>query len=123
MTTSYIKWTQEQTFSFEIENFAKGLEKIGFCRLSLLCETIDLDEIEVRKHIRKASGNGENSCIIDGWKFSWLSIDDFRGFLKSKNIPLAPRMGRIHGKLKKEKKDFENGDYELNKLVDKFTIK
>jgi len=120
---TYIKWVREEVLSWEVENFTKGVEKFGVRNLSLFCEMIGIDEKIVRVEIKKSEKDGNKSCIVSGWKISWMSIDDVRAKLKTKGIALAPRVGKLTGRARKDKKDFQPGDFELNKIIERFMVK
>jgi hypothetical protein len=116
---SYLRWVREEVFSWELENVRKGVERFGIRTLSAFCEMVGLDEKYTRIEIKKAEKEGHHFCIVDGWRISWRTIDDVRGYLEEKGVALTPRMTPVKGKFLRNKKDFDPGDYELNKCVEK----
>jgi hypothetical protein len=119
-TKSYLRWIREEVFTWEVENFRKGVEKFGIRTLSSFCEMVGLNEKYIRAEINKSEKEGNKFCMIDGWKIAWKSIDDVRKELSDKGVAITPRRRTAKGKLLVNKKDFAPGDYELNKLVERF---
>lgn len=121
-TKSYIKFVREEVLCWEVENFTKNVPKMGIRNLSLFFQIVGLDEKYCRAEIKKADELNNKSIIISGWKISWRSIDDVYTLFRKLGVATTPRTKKITGKVKINKKDFDPGDYELNKLVERFMI-
>lgn len=122
-TRTYIEWVREEVLSWEVEHLTKGYSRRGIRNLSTFLEIVGLDEKYVRAEVKKSEKAGDKFCFVSGWKISWYSIDDIRAELTKCGIAIAPRTGRIKGKALKNKKDFGPGDYELQKVIERFMVK
>lgn len=122
MSKAYIKYKREEVLSWGVENFTKGVKYIGIRNISLFCEMVGLDEKYIRSQIKAAGKDGLKYCIVDGWKISWMSIDDVRAMFEKHGVALSKRMGDIVGKVYKNKKDFEPGDFEMQKVLERFGV-
>ena len=119
-TRSYIKWVRQEVLSWEVENIVKKVDKIGIRNISIFFEIVGLEEKYCRAEIKKAQNIGENFCVVSGWRINWASEADVRAKFKKAGVAMTPPMGKITGKVKKDKNDFDPGDYELQKCIGRF---
>lgn len=120
---TYIKWVQESVASWEVEHFVKGVDKTGFRNLAVFLDMVGLEEKYVRVAIKKAEKAGERSCIVSGWKISWMSAREVRVKFKGCGVVLSKETRRLTGRALANKEDWGKGDYELHNIIDKFMVK
>jgi hypothetical protein len=101
----YISTTKEQIASLSATHTGKGVT-FGITNLASFCRNIKgINYVAVSRVINEAKKDGLNDCEFDDWTFHWETIDDQRAICEINNIPLLPRLVRIHGLIPQNPKD------------------
>ena len=120
----YIRWNNEGIVSFEIESVQYNVSRMGFKNIALMCETLMFNEKEVKKIINSAIKDGYKCCDYGAWTFYWKNLDDFRDWMKSKNVPIEEiRLRNAHGRLPMNLSDYTPSNLKFGELLFKFMNK
>ena len=114
----FIRRTYEHPMVTEVES--PTVPKHCYRNLVVFCQTVGLNESEVRSTINRAKNLGHTSATYEDWNFSWKSIDQYRDWLKSHGVKVGNRMGRIHGWIPVDPANFTTANKPFAELLVKF---
>jgi hypothetical protein len=116
----YITTKKEGLANLEVGSAKYNMPFTGIHNLAEFCRTVMINYTLVSRTIRDSRVDGQSTCEIGDWVFTWMTLDSFRNYLEGMQVPISSRMVWIHGYIPREINDFPTVNREFAKLLKEF---